>query len=69
MVFCYVIGDDVASGYPVNDELFLFDPVFDPVKPHVDFFGSSLLDCVVNETNSCRVVDLHRGGKLWMSHF
>ena len=36
---------------PINMKLFLFHPVPDPVKSHVDGAGLALLDCVVSQSH------------------
>ena len=64
-----VVCQVVDSSAPVNDELALVYAVADPVKPHVDRFGAALLDSVVDDARSARVVGLDWSRRLRMTHF
>jgi hypothetical protein len=44
MVLCKVVCIVVGAGLPMNEELSLADTVADPIKAHVDGFGSALFD-------------------------
>ncbi len=63
-----IIGKVVRPRPPVDQELSLACPVLDPIKTHVDCFGSFLFDGVIGETFGSGVVDLHRRWRLRMSH-
>ena len=53
MMFCQIVGQLVlATSNPINFELIAVDPVLNPIKSHVDGFGSSLFDGVVGNTGS-----------------
>jgi hypothetical protein len=39
-----------VAGAPMDAKLALIDAVADPVKPHIDGFGSTLFDYVVDDT-------------------
>ena len=68
-MLCEVICQVVDPSSPVNDELALIDAVADPVEPHVDRFGAALLDSVVDDARSARVVGLNGSRWLRMTHF
>ena len=51
-----VVGQVVGSFAPEDEELALLDAVPDPIKTHVDGFGSALLDGVVCDSRSGGVV-------------
>ena len=53
MMFRQIVGQLVlATSNPINSELIAVDPVLNPIKSHVDGFGSSLFDGVVGNTGS-----------------
>ena len=54
---------------PMNLELALSGAISDPVKAHVNYFQSFLLDGVVGKTNCCGVQNFHGSGGLGMSKF
>lgn len=64
-----VVTEVVKATAPVNVELALVDAIFYPVKSHVDGFGATLLDGVVDDAGGAGVVDLDGSGTLWMPHF
>ena len=45
MMLCKVICQISVTGPPVHFELFLSDPVLDPVKSHVHGFGAIFFIC------------------------
>jgi hypothetical protein len=67
MVFREVIGAVVAVFFPTNHKLALADTVADPVKAHVNGFGSFLFDSVIGNTGGGAVVGLDWGGGLGVS--
>jgi hypothetical protein len=69
MVLGEIVGKIAAPAAPVHDELAFFDAIFYPVKTHVDGFGATLLDSVVNDADGRAVVSDNRRGRLWMAHF
>ena len=69
MMLGEVIGLVENAFAPVNDKLTLACTVADPVKAHVDGFGSFLLDGVVGDARGSRVVGGHRSGRLLVSEF
>ena len=64
-----VVGSIPRARSPIYKEHILLDAVTDPVKAHVNGFGSLLFEAGVSKADSRRVVDLDRGGWLGMSHF
>lgn len=64
-----VIGGIVDAFAPVNEKLTIFDAIFDPVKTHVNGFGSTLFYIVVGDTGGNGIVGLDWGGRLWVAHF
>ena len=46
----------------------LANPVADPIKMHVQCFGSALFDCVVCDAGGAGIVGLDGGGGLRMAH-
>ena len=69
MMLGEVIGLVENAFAPVNDKLTLACTVADPVKAHVDGFGSFLLDGVVGDARGSCVVGGHRSGRLLVSEF
>ena len=69
MVFCMIITQVFCTKFPKHFEMFLFDAVLDPIKAYVHCFGPFLLHCWINFSLCGGIVDLHRGGRLCVSHF
>ena len=67
MVFCEVITVVIFSRCPKHSELALADTVTNPVKAHVNCFGSFLFDCVVDDAFGTSVVGLDRSGGLFVA--
>lgn len=68
-MFGEVVGEIGGAGLPMDMELVLADAVADPVKAHVNGFGSTLFDGVVEDASGARVVNLDRRGGLWPAEF
>ena len=66
-VLCKVIGEIIATCFPMDCELDLFDSVSNPVEVHVNGFGSFLFDRVIGDAFSTRVVCLDGSGWLGVS--
>ena len=66
-MLCKVIPPVVFTSFPVDVKLPLFHSVSDPIKSHINCFGSSLFDLVIDYTFSAGIVSLNWGGRLWMS--
>ena len=64
-VVCKIGG----SRTPVDMELLLVYSVLDPIKMHVHRFGLALSNLFVGKTICRGIVNLDRGGRLWMAHF
>jgi hypothetical protein len=64
MMFGEVVGQVVGSSAPVDDKLALGDPVADPIKSHVNGFGSALFDGAIGDAGRTGVVGLDGGGGL-----
>ena len=58
-----------ATAFPVDVKLALSDAVSNPVKAHVDSFGSFLFDGVIGSTGGSAVVSLNGSGRLRMTEF
>ena len=56
MVLGEVIGEISFTALPVDSELSLADPVSDPIKSHINGFGSLDFGGVIGETHSRGVV-------------
>jgi len=46
--------------------LALANTITNPIKLHVNGFGSFLLDVIIDNASGCGIVSLNRGGRLWM---
>jgi hypothetical protein len=68
MMFGEIISQIVTAFAPVDMELVLLLSIFEPVKTHVDGFGTALFHCVIDDTGGTAVVDLERCRGLGMSH-
>jgi hypothetical protein len=69
VVLGVVITVVVSPRAPVDKELALAGPVLDPIESHVDGFGAFLFDGVIGKSLGSRVINLHGGGWLRMTHF
>jgi hypothetical protein len=69
MMLGEVVGLIGFSGFPVENELSLFDSVADPVETYVHGNGSAMLDSVVGYAFCAFVVCLDGCGRLWMIEF
>ena len=49
VMFGEVVTEVRCTGLPVDEELALFGPVFDPIKSHVDCLGSFLFYGVIGK--------------------
>lgn len=68
MLFGKVIRKIATSGGPVDVELALFDPVSDPIEPHVHGFRADLFYSLMYDSECCGIVGLYRGGRLGVAH-
>jgi hypothetical protein len=64
-----VVGEIVDAALPMHVELALADAVADPIKAHIDGFGSLLLNCVVGNTHGAFVVSLDSCDWLGVAEF
>jgi len=64
VMFCEGIPFVVFSGFPINSELPLSNVVADPVKLHVNGFGSFLFYCVIDDFLCTSIVCLD--GCCWL---
>ena len=69
MMLGKIIGTIGFAFIPENLELALADAITDPIKAHIDGFGSLLLDGVSCNATGSIVVGRHRSGWLGMAHF
>ena len=69
VMFGEIVTEVRCARSPVDEELALFGPVFDPIKLHVDCFGSFLFYGVICKTVSGGVINLHWCRWLGMTHF
>jgi hypothetical protein len=69
VVFSVVVGSVELAFDPVDLELILSDTVTDPVKVHIDRFGSFLFDHVVGDTRGGTIVCDNASGGLGVAHF
>ena len=68
MVFGKIVGQVSRPGSPIHVELFLIDPVLDPVEAHVHGLGALLLQLSVGKASGGGVINLYWGGWLGMAH-
>ena len=66
-MFREIIPFVVFSGFPINLELPLSYTVADPIKSHVNCFGSFLFHCVVDYALGTGIVCLDGGCWLWVA--
>ena len=64
MVFREIIRAVETAFFPTNDKLALVDMITNPIKAHLDGFGSFLFDSVVGNAGGGAVVGLDGGGGL-----
>jgi hypothetical protein len=64
MVFCKVIRVVETAFFPTNDKLALANMIMNPIKVHVDGFGSFLFDSIICNARGGAVVSLDGGGGL-----
>jgi hypothetical protein len=69
MVLGKVVSEIFFTSTPMNDEVALLDSIADPVKAHVNCFGSALFDCFVGNASGAGTVGLDWCGSLRMVHF
>ena len=62
-----VVTEVFTSGLPLDKKLTLFDTVSNPVESHVYRLGTILLDGVIRNSDSTRVVCLYGCGRLGMT--
>ena len=63
-----VVSKIVGPGLPVDKKLALSDAVADPVEAHVNCFGSSLFDSVIDDAFSSGIVSFDGSGWLRPAH-
>jgi hypothetical protein len=64
-----IIRAIVYSFLPKDEELSLSYAVTDPIKAHIDCFGSLLLDAVICNTSCCAVIGLNWSWRLLVAQF
>ena len=69
MVFGVVVRKVGSSRHPVDEELSLSDSILDPIKAHINGFGSLLFDGLVGKTHCHGIVNLDWSGWLWVPQF
>ena len=67
MVFGEIVSVVLLSSLPVDFELALSHAIADPVETHVDCFGASLLDSVIDDSFCTGIVCLNWRGGLWVA--
>ena len=67
VVLGVIVSKVGGTRFPVDMVLALLDSVLEPVESHVNGFGATLLDCVVEDAVGTGIVNLERGGWLGMS--
>ena len=63
-----IICDIMFSHDPINHKFTLSDPVYDPIKYHVDVSWTSLADVVIDKSISFHAACHCWGGRLFMAH-
>lgn len=69
VMFCEVVGAILGRWFPLEMEICVCLLILQPIVPHVDGFGASLLDGLVSETNRGSIVQCYRCGGLRIPHF
>ena len=69
VMFSEIISFVQNASSPINVELALADAVANPIKAHVECFGSFLFDRVVGDSRGGTVVGLNGSGRLGMTKF
>ena len=69
MMFCPVVGVVCGTRAPEKSKLFLDVAIPQPVETHVHGFGAFWLYPFVEDAFGSGIVDLDRGGWLFVSHF
>jgi len=69
MMLCEIIGAIGGTWPPKNVKLSLTHAIADPIKAHVNGFGSLLLDHVIGDATGGAVVRLEWHGRLYMPQF
>ena len=69
MVFGEIVSQVNATATPINEKLTLTNAIANPVKTHVDGFGSPLFDGVVGDATGGAIVGLEWGWWLYMPEF
>jgi hypothetical protein len=69
MMLGEIVGQIREAGSPVNNKLFLFDAVLNPVETHVNGFRTSLLDGFVGYSGGTGVIGLDRRRWLCVAQF
>jgi hypothetical protein len=64
-----IIRSIVYSFLPKDVELALWYVVVDPIKVHINCFGSLLFDAVICNTSCCAVIGLNWSWRLLMAQF
>ena len=67
MMLGVVVSKVSDARLPLDEELTLACEIAYPIKSHVDFFRSFLLDDVVGEAVGGRVVELEWSDRLWVT--
>ena len=58
-----------GAGAPIKMELFLHAAILQPMKAHINCFGTFWLHPFVDDAFGGGIVDLNGGGWLFVSHF
>ena len=70
MMFRPVVGIVRGAGAPIKSELLLVDAVIlQPMETHIHGSGTFWLHPFVDDAFSGGIVNLNRGGRLFVSHF
>ncbi len=70
MMFRPVVGVVRGAGAPVKSKLFLVDAAIpQPMETHIHGFDTFWLDPFVDDAFGSGIVDLNRGGRLFVPHF
>ena len=68
MVFGEIICKVIGTGAPKDLELALVRAIAEPVETHVNGFGPTLFDSVVDNAGSAAVINLNGSGRLRVTH-
>ena len=69
MVFRDIVPKIICTWSPVDHELVLIHPVYDPLESPINCFAPILFHCAFEESDGCFIINFHGSRWLWVAHF